>query len=379
MRLTLVSPFDPSPPAGAVGSDRVGGVERVFAQVSRLLAARGHEVTLLCSTSGVASARVEDGVRVVRVPRRGTLLKAPVAWLARSIAPDAEVVHVAATYPFTTPGVLRRAHGLGIPSILDFHFEPASGTATGRLAASVYRRIGPRDYPLAAVALVRSLSYGRSAHSLDGVPVHRWRVVPNGIDPSRFHPDGPARAGSYLLFVGRLVRYKGLQVLLDALALLRPNVPLLVVGEGPLRERLEAQAARLGLDVRFLGHVPDAELPALYRGARLTVLPSVTGQESFGISLLESMACGTPVVASRLPGVAELAAIGGLVAEPGDARGLADRLRQGLEHPLPRGKPLAAAIHANYSWAAVTDLLEAVYREVARLPQGAPRLAIQAA
>ncbi|MEK6976218.1 MAG: glycosyltransferase family 4 protein [Candidatus Thermoplasmatota archaeon] len=351
---------------GSGGSERVGGVERVFAQASRILAQRGHDVTLLCSTSGAPSSLVEHGVQVVRVPRSATILQAPLAFLARSIPSDSDVVHVAATYPFTTPGVLRRAHNLGIPSVLDFHFEPSSGSAVGRLAASVYRRIGPRDYPLAAVALVRSMAYGHNSPSLGGVPASRWRVVPNGIDPEHFTPDGPAHAGSYLLFVGRLVHYKGLPVLLDAVATLRPRVPLVIAGDGPLRASLQAQARRLGLDVRFLGRVPDADLPSLYRGARLTVLPSVTCQEAFGISLLESMACGTPVVASRLPGVAELAGLGGLVAEPGDATDLAARLSTALDDDaLPCGKPLASAIHAAYSWQAVADRLESVYREVA--------------
>lgn len=371
MRLTLVSPFDPTPPSGGDGSDRVGGVERVFAQASRALARRGHEVTLLCSTSGsIPTDLVEDGVHVVRVPRRGIFLKAPVASLARNLTPDTELVHVAATYPFTTPGVLRRAHELRIPSVLDFHFEPSSGTAAGRLAANVYRQIGPRDYPLAAVTLVRSMAYGRNSHSLDNVPRDRWRVVPNGIDPKRFTPAGPVRAGRYLLFVGRLVRYKGLDVLLSALALLRPNVPLFVAGVGPLRGRLEAQARQLGVDVRFLGHVPDDDLPALYRGAVLTVLPSVTCQEAFGIALLESMACGTPVVASRLPGVTELASLGGLVTPPGDARALANRLRTALwDDRLPRGSRLAKAIHDAFSWDAIAARLDDVYREVLDRPR----------
>lgn len=370
MRLTLVSPFDPSPPAGGDATDRVGGVERVFAQASRALARRGHDVTLLCSTSGsMPTNLVEDGVDVVRIPRRGIFLKAPVASLARNLTPDADLIHVAATYPFTTPGVLRRAHDLGIPSVLDFHFEPASGTAAGRFAANVYRQIGPRDYPLAAITLVRSLAYGRSSHSLDNVPRDRWRVVPNGIDPKRFTPAGPARAGGYLLFVGRLVRYKGVDVLLSALALLRPNVPLYIAGDGPLRGHLQAKARQLGVDARFLGHVPDDDLPALYRGALLTVLPSVTCQEAFGIALLESMACGTPVVASRLPGVTELAALGGLVSPPGDAKALANRLRTALwDDRLPRGSRLAKAIHDVYSWDAVAARLDEVYREVLDRP-----------
>ncbi|MFA5944807.1 MAG: glycosyltransferase family 4 protein [Candidatus Thermoplasmatota archaeon] len=365
MRITLVSPFDPNPRPGSAGSERVGGVERVFEQVSRNLARRGHDVTLICSTQDAPASQSEHGVNVVRAPRHATFLEAPVTWLSRSIAKDADVVHVAATYPFTTPAVLRRAHALGIPSVLDFHFEPSPGTMFGRLAASFYRHIGPRVYPLCSVALVRSLSYGHSSPSLGRVPADRWRVVPNGIDPTRFKPDGPARPGDYLLFVGRLVAYKGVDTLLKAMASLRPGLPLYIVGEGPAGPALRAQAKALQLDVQFLGRVPDEQLPPLYRGARLTVLPSVNTQECFGISLVESMACGTPVVASRLPGVAEVAAVGGLLADPGDAGSLARHLKGALTPgALPRGPALAAVAHATYSWDAVTDRLESVYQEI---------------
>jgi glycosyltransferase involved in cell wall biosynthesis len=366
MRVTLVSPFDPTPgPAGAPERAHVGGVERVFRHVSRELARRGHEVTLVCSSERAAPTTVEEGVRVVRARRHLTVLRAPVAWLSRHLLADSDVVHVAATYPFTTPRVLKRARRLGVPSVLDFHFEPAPGTGLGRLAAGLYGRVGPRSYRWADAVLVRSLSYGRTAPSLARVPEDRWRVIPNGVDTHRFHPNGSRGTGDYLLFVGRLVPYKGLDVLLRALARRPPGLPLLVAGDGPLRPTLEALARRLGVDARFLGHVPDADLPALYQGARATILPSVTQQEAFGLALLESMACGTPVVASQLPGVEEVARLGGLVAPPGDIDALAEAVARVVRDELPRGPALAARVREAYSWEAVTDRLLEVYAEVA--------------
>jgi glycosyltransferase involved in cell wall biosynthesis len=370
MRITLVCPYDPSPAQADPARAAVGGVERVFAEVSRKLAARGHEVTVLCSTDGPGGAGRQDGVDYVRAPRRGTLLRDPVARLAAHVRADADVVHVAATYPFTTPSVLRRSHALGVPAVLDFHFEPTPGGPLGRLALGLYRRVGTAPYRLADAVLVRSLSYGRAAPSLQGVPEARWRILPNGIDPAAFRPSGPATPGDYLLFVGRLVPYKGVEVLLRALSRMAAPPPLLVVGDGPLRGRLEALAGQLGVAVRFLGRVGDGDLPALYRGARLTVLPSVTGQEAFGISLIESMACGTPVVASALPGVAEVAQVGGLLAPPGDADALARQLQAALAGGLDRGAALARRVHAAYSWDVVADRLLDVYRDVRTAPPG---------
>lgn len=364
MRITLVSPYDPEPTPFEDQEGCVGGVERVFSEVSRRLARRGHETTVVCS-SEEGGELDKDGLHTIRVRRSATILRAPVAPLAPWIPEDSELVHVAATYPFTTPAVLRKARNLGVPGVLDFHFEPDPGNTFGRVAAALYRRVGPPTYHLAHTVLVRSYAYGRSAPSLAAIPEDRWRIIPNGIDTDHFTPRGRVLGEGSLLVVGRLVPYKGIEVLLHALARAPTGRPLLVVGSGPLRERLEGLARRLGVDARFLGRVPDADLPALYRGAALTILPSVNRQEAFGISLLESMACGTPVVASALPGVAEVARLGGLVAPPGDPDGLARQIHLALSsRSLPRGETLARMVHHQYSWDAVTDRLISVYEEV---------------
>ncbi|MBI2077536.1 MAG: glycosyltransferase family 4 protein [Euryarchaeota archaeon] len=360
MRVTLVSPFDPH---GAPEGAHVGGVERVYAELSHRLSARGHEVTLVSTTDG-SQPDPRPGVRVVQDRRRLTVLRTPVARLARHVTGDADIVQVPATYPFTTPPVLRRARRLGVPSVLDFHFEPVPGSAFGRVAADWYQRFGPRSYALADAVLVRSLAYARSAASLAHVPDSRWRVVPNGVDHLRFRPDGPRRPGDYLLFVGRLVPYKGLEVLLEALRLLVAPPRLVVAGDGPERQRWQRLAQALRVDVEWLGRVPEEDLAPLYRGARAAVLPSVSRQEAFGITLLESMACGTPVVASDLPGVAEIARLGGVTAPPGDAMALARTLRRLLHGSPERGPALATRIHGTFSWDAVVDRVLAVYKEV---------------
>ncbi|HEX9816730.1 MAG TPA: glycosyltransferase family 4 protein, partial [Candidatus Thermoplasmatota archaeon] len=216
---------------------------------------------------------------------------------------------------------------------------------------------------------------GRSAPSLEDVPESRWRVVPNGIDMNRFSPVGRMiGAKDRLLFVGRLVPYKGVDVLIRALARFHSAPPLVVAGDGPMRRKLENLAHTLGVDARFLGHVPEADLPALYRGARLTILPSVNHQEAFGIALVESMACGTPVVASDLPGVADTARSGGLIARPGDPEDLSQKIRAALRPAaVPAGAALSQAIRQSYSWESITKRFLAVYEEVlARRGQRTP-------
>ena len=126
-------------------------------------------------------------------------------------------------------------------------------------------------------------------------------VVPFGVDTQRLAATREVRARAdglrtryqtpILLFVGRLVPYKGVDVLLRALTGIEATT--LLVGEGPLRTILETQARELGLSrVHFLGEVSDAELTDLYHAADLFVLPSVTRAEAFGVVQLEAMACG---------------------------------------------------------------------------------------
>ena len=169
----------------------------------------------------------------------------------------------------------------------------------------------------------------------------RVAVIPFGIDLHRFDRHAPAdpRAAAFAsavpgpraLFVGRLVYYKGLHVLLDALRAWPGS--LIVVGEGPLEAELRARAAALGVAdrVHWAGRVDDRELPTYYAASDVFVLPSVAITETFGVSQIEAMASGVPVVSTNLPtGVPWVNQhdVSGLVVEPGDAAALGDALRR---------------------------------------------------
>lgn len=142
-------------------------------------------------------------------------------------------------------------------------------------------------------------------------------VLPMGVDlANRFVSSPPElRAKNELLFVGRLVEKKGLCYLLEALPKIleaRPDVQLTVVGFGPEENALKAQALRLGLQhtVRFLGAVPQADLPMFYQRAALFVAPFVRAesgdQEGLPVALMEAVACGCPVVAGDVAGIGDL-------------------------------------------------------------------------
>ena len=161
-----------------------------------------------------------------------------------------------------------------------------------------------------------------------------------------------------LASVGRLVGWKGLRVILAALPQLPQEVHYLVVGEGPEEARLRAQAAQLGLGerVHFCGRIPHDELPQVLSQADLLVQPSL-GEESFGITLVEAMACALPVLASRQGGMTEIVLPGvtGELLPPGEVGAWRGTIAQLLQQP-DRMRALGAAGReravAEFTWAA---------------------------
>jgi glycosyltransferase involved in cell wall biosynthesis len=170
----------------------------------------------------------------------------------------------------------------------------------------------------------------------------RVAVIPFGVPLERYeHVDAARRSrvdgmvavmpGPRMLFVGRLVYYKGLEVLLDAMG--RCEGSLVIVGEGPLEGALRSLVTdkRLGGRVLFAGRVDGADLPAFYQACDLFVLPSIARTEAFGVVQIEAMAAGRPVVSTNLPtGVpwVNQHEISGLVVTPGDPVALGDALRR---------------------------------------------------
>lgn len=210
-------------------------------------------------------------------------------------------------------------------------------------------------------------------------------VIPGGVDLARFAPgdQGAARAGlglaadgRVLLFVGRIQRLKGIEVLLRAFSMLQDiQARLVVVGGRPnttheSREigRLEQLAARLGITERvlFAGAVPHAELPMYYAAADVTVMPS--SYESFGLVAVESLACGRPVVATRVGGLRTIVRDGetGLLVPWRDPAMFAEALRSVLLDDRLRARMGAAAPAsvARFSWDRIGDEHLAVYEDV---------------
>jgi len=211
-------------------------------------------------------------------------------------------------------------------------------------------------------------------------------VIPNGVDAEQFaqacayrdagsaggadDPDGPH--GSIILFVGRLVHEKGVHTLIEAMPkILRylPGARLLIAGRGPAEESLRRLAASLGLggSVSMVGFVPDDERNRLYGMASAAVVPSL--YEPFGITALEAMAAGAPLIAADTGGLAEIVnnGVNGWQFYAGSSNSLADAVLHVLHSPEEARRAAEVArreVLSTYDWGAIARGTIDVYDEV---------------
>ena len=316
-----------------------GGIEQHM-QVLCAGLARHIDVTALVPSR--SRRRIEercDGVRVIRVPEFGRYFSAPLCPSMpaelRRLSPDLVHLH----FPNPTGDLAYLLSGCRAPVIMTYHADVIRRSRLFRLYRPVFGRLAPHIRRVIAT----SPQYRDSSAFL--APYRdRCTVIPFGIDLDDF----ALRVGEVdqvqalrqrhgeriILFLGVLRYYKGLDVLIRAMA--RVTGRLLIAGQGLQRASLEALAQELGLTDRisFLGEVPEAERRLLLHACDVFVLPSIDRSEAFGIVQLEAMACGKPVVSSDLStGVRFVNQDGvtGRLIPPGDPDALAVALNQLLE------------------------------------------------
>ncbi len=254
---------------------------------------------------------------------------------------------------------------LGLPVVVT-----ARGTDVNLIPTyAVPRRLIQRA-TAGAAALVAVSAALKTALTDLGVPAEKVTVLRNGVDVTLFHPPADRHAaraalgltGPTIISVGGLVERKGHHLAIEALRVL-PDWTLLIVGEGPERPRLLALIDRLGLHgrARLLGPRPHADLPALYGAADVLVLAS--SREGWANVLLESMACGTPVVATNIWGNPEVVQTrdAGLIVER-TAPAIAEGVRRLAAAPPPRAATRAYA--EGFSWDETTAGQLALFRRV---------------
>ena len=372
MKIGLFAPYDLA---------RAGGVGSHIRAQARALRALGHQVNVF----GPASSPLPDGEVALggswSIALGGTASgmgvdPRAIAGLSRLFAAERfDIVHVhEPLMPLLPWGAVWQARA---PVVGTFHVHREHGHTLYRFArpalTPVLRRI--RERIAVSDAACRTVSRYFPGD---------YTIVPNGIEPQRFQQPRPRPpqlppTGRVVLCVGRLEPRKGVGVLVEAMARVQHNVhdaALVVVGDGPDREPLERLAERCRARVTFCRDVTDEELPAFYQAATVVCAPAIGG-ESFGIVLLEALASGRPVLASRINGYAAVANESPAIRlfEPGNIQELGDRLVACLERPLDGDvfTREATRIVAEHDWCVLARRLEQIYERAIASPQSASR------
>ncbi len=350
-----------------------GGAETHLHEVFGRLAARGHEVTALVSGWAGCSSRAQlDGIQVHRAGRRHTFSLAGPRYYRRHLSgmafdivvEDLNKVPLFTPWWADAPVVLLCHHLFGTTA---FHAGPAPLAAATWLLERPIPRVF-RDVPTIAVS-----ESTRADLAERGLPAGQIEVVTNGIDVRRFTPEPAGRRFDRptILYLGRLKRYKRVDLVIEAVARLGEagtDVELLVGGTGDQAEELHDLAGLLDVAdrVRFLGYVSEDDKLELMRTAWIHVL--VSEKEGWGISNLEAAACGTPSVAADAPGLRESVVDGvtGLLVPPDDPDALAAAMRSLIEDPARRdamGRE-ARRFSERFTWDAAADAFEDVLNRV---------------
>lgn len=367
-----------------------GGVESFVWEIGRELAERGHAVTLYGGRGTVSRPYDQLTIRQYPYIPRETWGKNPVLRKSLNLLKLLERLSMATR---ALPDLVRGGYDIiQVSKPYDF---PIGARARNNRTRLLYNSQGTDFFP-GDRFFRRAIDGAYACSSFNAAMVEGRLYIPidvsyNGFDAARFRPlpaDEALRlrlspdGAPLVLYVGRLVTFKGLDHLLDAMALLQPvrqaaavahtqhdgqrarrsAAPrLLLAGDGPHREQLEQRARKLKIADRvlFIGPQPNAELPRYHAISDLFVLPS-TDHETFGIGACEAMGCARPVVAARTGGLPEVVRHGetGLLVAPGDASALAEAIGALLDDEALRHRFGAAGydwVREMFTWERVAD------------------------
>jgi glycosyltransferase involved in cell wall biosynthesis len=364
---------------------QAGGEDQVFAAEHDLLAARGHRVTQYTAhnDSLVGISAVTMAARTVWNPAAYREIRSLIR--AESI----ELLHAHNTFPILSPAVYYAARAEGVPVVQTLHnYRLLCPAATFFRAGAVCERCLGRRIPYAAVvnrcyrrstgasltaaamlaghraagtwqtkvdAYIALTSFAKNKFVEGGLPARRIAIKPGFIED----PGYGSGTGRYALFLGRVTEEKGVDVLCRAWSRLGGMLPLKVAGDGALRSSLQAVPG-----VEYLGHCSHARALELLKQAAFLVVPSLW-YEGFPMTVVEALACGTPVVASALGSLNELIEDGanGLRFAPGDAAALVSCIESGLECGRFAGMRGGARVcyEQNYTAKRNYDILMQIY------------------
>ncbi len=376
-----------------------GGEDVVFEQEKRLLQSAGHEV--------LEYVRHNHEIEQYSVVRKLSMFGRTV-WASDSRqqfqqlleAKRPDIVHVHNTFPLISPSIYWACRKQQVPVVQTLHNyrlfcaganffrdgkvceDCVTGSFWQGVVHGCYRDSRPQT---ATVALMLSVhhagktwtrmvdryivltAFARDRFVNAGLPAEKISIKPNCVDPDPAKGNGNAD-GTYALYVGRVSQEKGVPTLLQAWRQVPKGIPLRVIGDGPARAQLESEAGAADLSVTFLGHQPREQVIAAMQGARFVVFSSEL-YENLPLTIIESFACGVPVIASRLGAMQEIITDGltGLLFSPGNAEDLARVVTRAWKQPdymRSLGHRARIEYETKYTAAANYQQLMDIYHEV---------------
>jgi glycosyltransferase involved in cell wall biosynthesis len=334
----------------------IGGVEIHVRNLASFLSKK-HSVRVVSSTGNCIR------LRCINIPYSPIPLHFPEF--------KADVFHSHVPSPFFARGVWKRGlkphvityhNDVVVPDVVDGVRIPAR---IRKMIESINTKAIKPVLESCEVIITTTKSYAETSPVISEF-IHKVEVVPNAVDVGFFAPSKRVyEREPIVLYVGRLVEYKGLECLLRAMKIVQKiekRAKLVVIGDGEDRTRFETISERLELNVEFKGKLSDEAVAEWMRRGKTLVLPSKSRLEAFGIVLLEAMASGTPVIASDIPGVRDVALEGGVVFS--DVDDLAEKIVSML-HDSKLAEKLSKkgmrAVREKYRWDVVTDKVEEIY------------------
>lgn len=344
-----------------------GGIESVTQALAEDHAAAGHDVEVVCFTRNAPHFEQVGRLKLRRVKVQKEIASQPLAvsYLAACevASRNANVVHVHTPNMLAALAVMRLPRH--VPVIIHWHADIENKGTIGLLVRPMERAMLRR----ANVVVTTTQAYADASSALTAFQ-DRVKVIPIGIADTTHVPTFEVSTPPYVLFVGRLVPYKGLDVLLDAIAMVRSRVDFRIVGIGPQLNELKAQSVRLGIADRvdFMGRLGEDQLHNLMEGAAIFCLPSINRLEAFGVVLLEAMRAGRAVISTDIPGSGvpsvNSSGINIPVQDPIALAEAIDRLLADPEETARLGRIARSNFERNFSRRLMSDHFLCLYRSL---------------
>jgi glycosyltransferase involved in cell wall biosynthesis len=357
-----------------------GGVEKYVLNLSQELIKRGHSVKVVCADEPKSDLTEIDGINVRRLNYIGKISNTNITLglFFALLKENFDIIHTHFPSPWSADISMIISFLKRKPLILTYHNDAVTAGKMGVLT-EVYNRVFLKLLLKgSAKILVTQPEYINRSKYLYKYK-NKIEIIPNGIDTKIYFQKNINKIPNQIFFLSILDRhhtYKGLDCLIKAIKIVRTKISdirLIVGGSGELVEEYKTLTKGLGLEknVEFRGFIESNKLVDLYNQSELFVLPSTGIQEGFGIVLLEALACGTPVIATNIVGIAKEIKDNkcGIIIPCNDAKKLAQAIIRIIKNinlqkkMIIKGKLL---IQDKYDWNKIVKMMENLYLDVIR-------------